>query len=84
MLVFFVTGYSAFELREPVFLASCRGSGPITVFMPMPEAAVNEYRRLIFWQDYVRLSRKVAAIKPESIADAMQQGANFDFGSRIL
>ena len=49
----------------------------------MPEAAMNENHRPVFWKNYVGLSRKVFPVKAKSVANAMKNAANADLGPRV-
>lgn len=51
--------------------------------MLMPEAPVYEDRDFVARQDNVRVSRKIAAVEPESVAEGMQLLPNGNLWSGI-
>lgn len=52
--------------------------------MPMPEAAIDEYYPSPAWKNDVGFTRQVGPMKPKTIAGAMQQATNDEFGLSIF
>lgn len=50
----FVAGGVAFQFFQPPFAPVRRRGAVFAAAMPMPETAVDEYRRFVFGQDNVR------------------------------
>jgi hypothetical protein len=50
----------------------------------MPKAPVNENDCSILWQDYIRTARQPCAMKPEAIAQRVQESANRQFRCRVF
>lgn len=82
----------AFKFYQPPGSAVGRGGCLFTVFVAVPEAAVNEDGGLVFWQDDVGADDTSAqgigdgfgdgnfGVQPEAIAEAMEQGADDKLG----
>lgn len=54
--MFFVVGDVPLEFFVPEGSVRFGRGGVFTPFMPVPEAAVDEYHRLVFWQYDVRFT----------------------------
>ena len=52
--------------------------------MAMPEATLDENYRRVFWEDYIRLSRKVGNMKPEAKPRRMKNPPHKNLWLRIL
>lgn len=77
-----IAGAVSFDLRLPPFGPALGNSEVRTVFMPVPEAAVNEDHRAVFRQHQIRATGKQAverAVDGETIAKAVEHRTQGEF-----
>lgn len=74
----------AVEFGQPPFTAVRGGCAILTALVAMPEAAVNEDDGFVFGQDNVGTAREFGVVEAEAVAEAVEEGADEEFGLRIL
>ena len=52
--------------------------------MSVPEAAVNKDYGMVLWENDVRLSFKIFAVKPKTKTHRVQKSAHDEFGSSVF
>ena len=67
---------------KPVFEPGLRGPA-IAAFVCMPETAVHEYHLPSGWKDKIRFTRKIPAMEPIAIPEAVQAPPNRPFRSSV-